>query len=628
MLLLLLAFWLPGLVFGAAVKLRGWILAAAAPALTFGLVALGSNVLGRLGIRWDILDFAIWSLVISAIGFVVVFLISRRKTPSENDSEKSRLTVGQHLMVGGGVIAGMAVGAVTFLRGITNLNWVNQDWDAPYHGNLVRWIAEHGSALPSTIGTVGNLPNDTSYFYPDTYHALLALLLDKGGLDMPHLLNFGALTGILAWPLGIAAMALAWRLPPIAAAAAACVSTWFSPFPYDSLWRGPLWPYVAAIALLPAVLAVAKFLITPRGATGPIATAMAVAGLIGLHTSMVFVVAVLFVLILLACVFRLQPIDWRAAAPGMITAVVIGAVAAAPLVLPSLAGASGVTSSEWPPEATQAAAFTQTITFSGVVNYPLWAIGLPAFVGIVLMVRHRLMLWLVGAYAVFGLLYATSVSLNLGIVHLFTSVFYNDHWRLAALLPLAGAVGFGVFVWKVGEWLAVRMSRVPVFAFGLAIVLVCAVLAAGAYIPRNANRLAINYTDGPVVGSDERAAYAWLATKVQPDEIVMNDFHDGSVWMYALAGVRPAEWTYYGSTNTPSAFLTENLNKLNTDPRVRQALDQLKIRYVLVGTGMEREYETSTGFVDLAATKGFRQIFHNNGATVYEIEGQQERVRS
>ncbi|TCO64487.1 DUF6541 family protein [Actinocrispum wychmicini] len=627
MALLLLAFWLPGLVFGAAVKLRGWILAAAAPALTFGIVAVGGYLLGRLGIRWDLLDFAIWTAAVSIVGFVIVFFVSRRGTANGTDSEKRR-TLGQHLMVGGGVVAGMAVGVVTFLGGITSLDWVNQDWDAPYHGNLVRWIAEHGSTLPSTIGTIANQPTNTDYFYPDTYHALLALVLDKGGLDMPHLLNLGALMGILAWPLGIAAMCLAWRLPPVAAAAAACVSTWFSPFPYDSLARGPLWPYVAGIALLPAILATATLVLRNRGATGPIVAAVAAAGLAGLHTSLAFVLVVLFVLILLAGLFRFEPVDWRASAPAMIATVVIVGVVAAPLVLPSLAGASGVTSAQWPPEATQAAAFTQALTFSGVVNYPLWAIGIPAFIGIVIMARQCLLVWLVGAYALFGLLYAATVSLDLHIVDVLTGIFYNDHWRLAALLPLPGAVAFGVFVWKTGEWLGRKVTRVPAAVFGLAIVLVCAVLAAGAYIPRNTERLATRYTDGPAVSSAERAGYAWLATQVRPGEVVMNDFHDGSVWMYALAGVRPAEWTYYGAEHSDAAYLTENLNRLNTDPRVRAALDTLKIRYVIVGTGMVRDYTTSPGFVDLATTRGFQQVFHNEGATVYEIEGQRERVRS
>ena len=40
--LILLAFWVPGLLFGTAIGLRGWTLAAAGPLLTFGIIALGT----------------------------------------------------------------------------------------------------------------------------------------------------------------------------------------------------------------------------------------------------------------------------------------------------------------------------------------------------------------------------------------------------------------------------------------------------------------------------------------------------------------------------------------------------------------------------------------------------------
>jgi len=51
----------------------------------------------------------------------------------------------------------------------------------------------------------------------------------------------------------------------------------------------------------------------------------------------------------------------------------------------------------------------------------------------------------------------------------------------------------------------------------------------------------------------------------------------------------------------------------------------MKIRYVIVGSEMvrPRDYTLAKGFFWLRWTKGFRQVFHNNGAIVYEIDGQQ-----
>ena len=76
-LLVLLAFWLPGLLFGAAIRLRGWTLAAAAPLLTFGIVGLGVPVLGRFGLRWNILDVALWTVLLSAVAFGLSVLVLR-----------------------------------------------------------------------------------------------------------------------------------------------------------------------------------------------------------------------------------------------------------------------------------------------------------------------------------------------------------------------------------------------------------------------------------------------------------------------------------------------------------------------------------------------------------------------
>lgn len=637
-LLVVVAFWLPGLALGAAVRLRGWILAAAAPALTFGLVSLGGYVLGKLGIRWNLLSFAIWAAIaVAVVGALSLLLVVLARRSGRVTEPEPRLALREHLMVGGGVVVGLVVGAVTFLRGIGSLDMINQDWDAPFHGNAVRWIAEHGSIIPGSLGTIANQPDNTSYFYPDSYHALLSTLLDKAGLHMPELLNAGALMGVLAWPLGIAALGVAWRLPALAVGFAAAVSTWFSAFPYDSLWRGPLWPYVAGVALVPAVLAIARYLLKPKGLAGPVGLAFAIAGLAGLHTSLVFILFGIFVLLLLAMAFKLEPVEWKAAWPTLVAGAVLAGLFAIPLVLPALANAAGVTAAIWPSEASAAGAFTQMITFSGVADFPQWWIGLPAFVGILIMIRKRIMLWFVVAYAVFGGLYAVTVSLESPLIHKITGPFYNDAWRLAVYLPLFGAIAFGVFAFYGGAWLAEKFrDRLPsswtpargTLVGSLVIGLVALVLS-GAYISRNDARLAIQYHDGPTVSYDERAAYAWLGQRVKPGERVMNDLVDGSVWMYALSGAQPVEWTYYGNLDekSPNTYLTLNLNKLNTDSKVRDSLNTLKVRYVLVGSGFVRpNYGLAPGLFGLRWTDGFREVFKNNGAIVYEIAGQENVV--
>ncbi|KZB83230.1 DUF6541 family protein [Amycolatopsis regifaucium] len=636
-LLVVLAFWLPGLVFGAAIRLRGWTLAAAAPLLTFGLVAIAIPILGRFGIRWSMLNVGLWVLALSVVGFGLSFLVLRftakRHPDWAEDDEAPKSSSRDHLLIGAGVLVGVGVGAVTFLRGSHSLDNVQQDWDAPFHGNLVRWIAEHGDARPSTVGAIANLPNQTDYFYPDTYHALLALVFGKGGLTMMPTLNLAALMVVLTIPLGVAAMCRAWRMPVLGVAAAAAVSTWFTAFPYDSLWRGPLWPYVAGVALVPAMLALAHLLLKPRGIAGPVAIGVGVAGLAGLHTSLIFVIMVYFLLILLAVLFRLEKIGWRRSAASLVATIVAAVVLGVPQVLPALYNAGGVTSAYWASEATVSGAFGQTITFSPMASFPQWWIGVPAIIGVFFLVRHRRMLWMVGAYVVLGGLFAATISMETPLIHTLTGVFYNDHWRIGALVPLAGAVAFGEFVHtasgKFAEKLGERKPDLNPFTAAIVgavlIGLVVTALSKGGYIGRNSSTLAMKYGDGPAVSKAEEAAYTWLGQHVVPGERVMNDKADGSVWMYALSGVQPVEWTNYGAEFTTKAgWLSVFLNDINREPRVRQALDELKVRYVIVGKGkVAPASKPAVGLQRLDITPGFKRVFHNSDASIYEIEGQQ-----
>jgi hypothetical protein len=628
-LLVLLAFWGPGALFGAVLGLRGWGLAAAAPLLTFGVVALGVPVLGGLGIRWGVASVAAWTAVLAVAGFALGLLVRRLRRPGPPPEETPGTTVGGHLLIGAGVLAGMAIGTVATLRGIRTADNVNQDFDAPFHANLVRWIAEHGDARPATVGTIANLPDEHSYFYPDTYHALLALLVGHGGLDVVSIMNLASLAVVLAFPLGVAALCHTWRTPALGTAAAAMAAACFTAFPYDLMWHGPVWPYAAGVALVPALLALARHLVTARG-YAPAAISVGVAGLAGLHTSVVFVVLGYFLLLLGALLARLEAIDWRAAWPVLTATTVLTLLLGLPQVLPSLYNAGGVTSAKWRTAASVTEAVGQTVTFSPMAQFPQWWIGVPALIGVVLLVRHRRLTWVVGAYVVFGGLYAATVSMDNRLVGALSGLFYNDYYRLAALLPLIGAVAFGEFTASASGWAArrvrLRLPKLPPAPVTAVAVAVLALVIGGAgrgYVGLNAAHVNIGYRGFPALSGDERAAVGWLAAHVAPGERVMNDSADGSVWMYALAGIRPVEWTFYGAgPGTPAAYLSLFLNDLDRYPKVRETLTELGVRYVFVGSGTATpNLRNSVGLAGLDHTPGFELVYRNADAAVYAIAG-------
>ncbi|MFI9810719.1 DUF6541 family protein [Saccharothrix variisporea] len=627
--LVLLAFWVPGLALGLALRLRGWTLAAAAPALTFGMVALAVVVLPRVGVKWTIPTALGWAALLVALAAVATWLVHRR-APQAAEVEAERPTTREHVLVGVGVALGAGWALFTYMRGITTVQSVSQDWDAPYHGGAVRRIAEVGNLSPADLAVLANTPGKAGYFYPNTYHSLLATVFDTGWVDMAALLNYGVMAALVAWPLGIAAFGLAWRLPPLGVAVAALVSTWFGPFPYDLLWRGPLWPYVAGLALVPAALALLREVLDGRRGIGaPVALALTTAGLVGLHTSLAFVLAIYGVMLLVALLVRLERVDWRAARFPLLLTAVLAVLFAVPVVLPALSNVGGITGAEWPELFKPFPALRQALVFSAADPTPFWWTGFAALAGTVVLLLRRRLVWVVAAWAVFVLMFVSAAAKVLPFLSVLTGPFYNDAWRIAALYPLLGAVAIGELAHFLGTRVAAlagsRLNRpwapaaLPV---ATAVVLVAVMFAgSGGNLATNRSRLAWHLGGGDVVSQDEVAAYRWLGERVQPGEVVANDVRDGGVWMYPLYGVTPLNYTYYGlPENSDGWWLEQNLNKLDTDPKVRETVERLHVRYVLYGEGLvQRKGKRSDGMVDLDSVRHLRKVFQNPGAVVYEV---------
>ncbi|MEJ2858086.1 MULTISPECIES: DUF6541 family protein [unclassified Saccharothrix] len=627
--LVLLAFWAPGLALGLALRLRGWTLAAAAPALTFGMVSLAVVVLPRTGVRWTIPTALLWAAFLVVLAAVATWLVHRR-APRVAEVEEKRLTTRDHVLVGVGVALGAGWALFTYMRGITTVQAVSQDWDAPYHGGAVRRIAEVGDLSPADLAVLANTPGKAGYFYPNTYHSLLASVFDTGWVDMAALLNYGVMASLVAWPLGIAAFGLAWRLPALGVAVAALVSTWFGPFPYDLLWRGPLWPYVAGLALVPAALALLREVLDGRRGIGaPVALALTTAGLVGLHTSLSFVLAIYGVMLLVALLVKLERVDWRAARFPLVLTAALAVLFAVPVVLPALSNVGGITGAEWPELFKPVPALRQALVFSAADPTPFWWTGFAALAGTIVLLFRRRLVWVVAAWAVFVVMFVSAAAKVLPFLSVLTGPFYNDAWRIAALYPLLGAVAIGELAHFLGTRAAAlaapRLGKpwAPAVLPVAGAFLLVAVMAVGSggNLAKNQARLAWHMGEGEVVSRDEVAAYRWLGEHVGPDDVVANDVRDGGVWMYPLAGVKPLNYTYYGlPENSDGWWLEQNLNKLDTDPKVRELVDRMRIRYVLYGEGMvQRKGERSKGMVRLDSVQHLRKVFQNPGATIYEV---------
>jgi hypothetical protein len=627
-----LLFFVPGLLVSAVLGLRGWRLAAIAPAVTFGLVAIAGPVLDVLGVRWSLLSFAAWTAAIALLSAAALRVWPRLRrgeravVPADEQDGPLRRARWEHLVVGVGVALGMLVGAIVFLRGTGGLGVTSQEWDAPFHANAVRWIAEHGVAVPQSLAPIANLPADAPYFYPITYHSLLALMVQLSGVTPSWALNAAALTVVLIWPLAVAALGMSWRVPAPIVAVAATVSTWFSAFPFDSLWRGPLWPFVAGLALLPGVLAAGRLLLE-RGpfVRSAVVIALGITGVVAMHPSLAFILLVYVLTLAVALVLRLEPVRWRSVGLPLVVTAVLTVIVLLPVVLPARAQSAGVQGAKWPEFVTQAEGFGQVLLFSPVSTEPQWWLGLAALIGVVIMVLRRRLLWVLAAYLLIGAAYAATASLDNELVNTLSGPFYNDAWRLAAPLPLAGAFAVGEAVVAFTTWLTPRLrlgTSWPALAgVTTASVLVLGLLGNGAYMNHNIERLGWPYGDGPTVSTGEREAYEWLAEHVQPGEKVMNDRLDGSVWMYSFSGVEPMVFTFYGAEPRSAADRLQNrLNQLDRNDSIRRLVDEENVRYVIVGEGVVRpEMKRAPGMKYLMSVDGLERVFRNDDAVIYEV---------
>jgi hypothetical protein len=356
-----------------------------------------------------------------------------------------------------------------------------------------------------------------------------------------------------------------------------------------------------------------------------VALALSVTGVVALHPSLAFILLVYVVTLAVALLLRLEPVHWRATALPLAVTAVLTVVVLLPVVLPARVQSAGVQGARWPEFVTQPEGFGQVMLFSPVVTHPQWALGLTALVGIVLMILRRRLLWMVAAYVIIGGAYAATAALDLPLVNTISGPFYNDAWRFAAALPLAGAFAAGEAVVALSSWVAPRIrlgtSWPAVVGATTASLVVLGVLGNEAYIGRNSHRLGLPYHDGPTVSTGELEAYAWLGRHVRPGESVMNDAHDGSVWMYASAGVQPMVFTFYGAhEGTDAKVLEDRLDEMDRVPSVLRIVQKDHVRYVIVGSGFVRADMTRVpGLRDLGDVHGLKQVFQNTDATIYEV---------
>jgi hypothetical protein len=625
----------PGLVLALLAGLRPGTAVAVAPVLTYGVVTVSATVATYVSLPWEPWTLAVATLL-AAAAVVGLRLLSGRGLPWRDrlQVERPRRPGWRDLAVAGGVLGGGLLAAVVLRDGFGRLDTPNQDWDYVFHASATRLIADSGDLAPAALGRVNDWET-ADYYYPNTFHGVAAVVRDLTGGTVFEVLNSQSMIVCLVAGLGLAGLLHRLRAPLTVTAATPVLLSGFAAFPYDVLWRGPLLPYAAGVAVVPAFVLLLDVVLEQRRPAPTLLFALGAAGLLGLHPSTALSAALLAVVWLVVRWWR-SP----SSVPRDLVVLGVGGVAAllcaAPAVLGAITTSSEGADVDWPAIESPGQAVGDMLFLNHELPAPQYWLSALVVAGLLTVHRARyLWAWLAATATAF-VLFVMAASSDSPLVADLTRPWWNDRWRFAAVVALGLAPLAAHGLWTVTSTLALAVGRRlggrvpglrgPALARTLAVagLLALLVLSEGLYAPLNSSRVALNYQRDDMLSGDEIDAMEWLADH-STGGTVMNDSNDGSAYLSAVTGLRPlfghiVEPRLVSRMGPTQQLLIEHFNCLDSDPAVREAVEDLDIRYVFLGSGFIREHFTRLpGLRGIEASPSLRLVHQEPGVRVFEV---------
>jgi hypothetical protein len=628
----------PGILLGLAAGAPLVLAVTAAPIVTFGLVTLTSRLTASTGLDWAPTSFWVLVVVASALVWLLRRLLRgrglRRRLPWPDGAERVVESRSWQVVVVVSALAAGALGAGIAVWGMGGLGGINQEFDVLFHVNAVELITQTHDADPASIGAVNHFDYGTTS-YPVAFHALAAL---PAMLGVNAVVATNALVALIPAVLALGLAGLLWELRLTRQAAVVpFVVISIATFPFDLMWRGPIWPFAMGVALIPAFMTCLVGAFQRRSLPAALLAALGAAGVLAVHPSGALSAAIF------AAAYFLQRWGTRSGSlRSDIVPLVVVAVAAVVMALPSvlvaLANSGYGVSYDWPAVQTPGASIGELLTFNYFASYPQIWLFVAMVIGWVCVRRIAAASWWLISSAVFAVLLVLAGSYEGSLVATLTGPWWNDRFRFSALAVLGMAVlcAHGLVVVAEGVAALARRVRIrsldrrPVIAL-LLVVAVFGVLTAGFYAGYNRERLQKKYAfgTGGSVTPAEVVAMDRLAELVGPGQTVMNDPGDGSAWMWALHGIRPmfgqAIVTPVRPPLEPDVDQAINhFNCLDSSSRIRQIVDEFDIHYVYVGNGfIFPDMHRVKGLEALSRVRSLTLVFENSGARIYKVAPQE-----
>lgn len=684
---------LPGLLAGAALGVRGPLLAALAPPLSVTVVAGTALVAGAAEVPWGVPVVAaatVGAVLLASLGALAVSVAAGRfRPPAASHATAGRLPAdgpaGARRPAGasGWFAVAVAVGGALLAWRITaalpDPSLVSQTYDGPYHLNAVAKVLEDRNASSLHVGTL-NVPLAGSAFYPAAWHGVVSLVVLVSGVSIPvATLATGLVVAALVWPLSVLALARAVAGDhPAVLLGSGVLAAASGAFPVLLLDFGVLYPNLLAFALLPAVAAAAVAALLPvtvrpgareaapeRRAAALLAVVAAVPGLALAHPNALFSAVVVIGPLVVAAALRAGGLGWSVSGVvGRAGVVVAGAAAVAVTVVgytvvSSSAAVAVLRGTDWEATRSWPRAVYEVLTVAPVGRPVTWPLAVLTLVGIVAALATPRLRWLPVSHAVLGWLYAVAVVLDTPLSLEVTGYWYNDAFRIGALMPGTAVPLAAVGLLALLRWAGRRGrrpgstgastgggdERVSVHRAGPAgrsaapvgRALGAATVAGLVYVTslgpsQTVPYLALTeaYDPADPVGlltADERALLDRLPRHVPADDAVIGNPWDGSAFAWALTG---RETIYpHLTTNLEGArgVVAEELVLAGEDPQVCEAVAELDAPWVLDfgpqylwggdPDGRDRRYPGVEAAVDTGALELVDEV---GDARLYRVE--------
>ncbi|SFN16291.1 hypothetical protein SAMN05216207_100954 [Pseudonocardia ammonioxydans] len=540
-----------------------------------------------------------------------------------------------------------ALAWLTVVLGFGPVDQLSSTYDAVFHYNGVAHILGTGDASSLTLGTLTS-PGSASAFYPAAWHDLVSLVAMTAGAGVP------VATNLTAWSVAALIFPLSSLLltrhtlgrSAGAAFAAPVIATAFTGFPWALMSFGVLWPNLLGVALLPAALTVVAALVGTVNEPvlrPPGAAVLAVAALPALgfaHPNAVFSLAVLGLFPILWALLRLtrqRILTSRFWQPLLGLFVTLGAVAVVVWLMVASPLLAGVRGFDWPAFTSTPEAVVEVFLLSTNSRPALWPIGVLVVVGAVAALRRITTSWLVPAHLASGFLYVLAASREDALTAGLTGAWYNDSYRLAAMLPVTGVplavLGVVTLAGLLRQVLLARPAPVgPALrrrGASAALVVGCVIALVLGYgglrVGLHSVVLAGTYREPAdvLLDSGQRQFLEDVAPLIPEDAVVAADPYTGNALLYPLTGREVLFPHLIGDWTPEQTLLATRMRDAASDPEVCAAAAATRVQYVLSGPVTFWPWHGGAGWYpglhDLGPVPGFELVASGGGQELWRL---------